>query len=179
MDYPSLISHPTFGDSRGNFCGTQIEMIFDERLDKNWVQVNTSISLENYTLRGLHFQLEPFSQTKYLKVIYGKILNFVLSVDHKRPDFGKVYHFEVDKDHAVLVPRGFANGLLTLEPNTVIQYFVDNPYKPNLERSINFTSVDEINKLVNSHYHQPKISDKDLNGLDWSVYKTSEELLSL
>jgi dTDP-4-dehydrorhamnose 3,5-epimerase len=167
MEIPFLIEHKTFGDHRGNFCGSPIDMPKDKRLDKKWVQVNTSISIDTFTLRGLHFQLEPFQQSKYLKVIYGKIINFVLCVDQTRPDYGTVYSFEIDKDHAVMVPRGFANGLLTLEPNTVIQYFVDNNYKPEYERSILYSSVPQIDVLVNKYINDPIISDKDLKGIIW------------
>jgi dTDP-4-dehydrorhamnose 3,5-epimerase len=167
MEIPFLIEHKTFGDHRGNFCGSPIDMPKDKRLDKKWVQVNTSISIDTFTLRGLHFQLEPFQQSKYLKVIYGKIINFVLCVDQTRPDYGSVYSFEIDKDHAVMVPRGFANGLLTLEPNTVIQYFVDNNYKPEYERSILYSSVPQIDVLVNKYINDPIISDKDLKGIIW------------
>ena len=167
MEIPFLIEHKTFGDHRGNFCGSPIDMPKDKRLDKKWVQVNTSISIDTFTLRGLHFQLEPFQQSKYLKVIYGKIINFVLCVDQTRPDYGSVYSFEIDKDHAVMVPRGFANGLLTLEPNTVIQYFVDNNYKPEYERSILYRSVPQIDVLVNKYINDPIISDKDLKGIIW------------
>jgi dTDP-4-dehydrorhamnose 3,5-epimerase len=167
MEIPFLIEHKTFGDHRGNFCGSPIDMPKDKRLDKKWVQVNTSISIDTFTLRGLHFQLEPFQQSKYLKVIYGKIINFVLCVDQTRPDYGTVYSFEIDKDHAVMVPRGFANGLLTLEPNTVIQYFVDNNYKPEYERSILYSSVPQIDVLVNKYINDPIIYDKDLKGIIW------------
>jgi dTDP-4-dehydrorhamnose 3,5-epimerase len=167
MEIPFLIEHKTFGDHRGNFCGSPIDMPKDKRLDKKWVQVNTSISIDTFTLRGLHFQLEPFQQSKYLKVIYGKIINFVLCVDQTRPDYGTVYSVEIDKDHAVMVPRGFANGLLTLEPNTVIQYFVDNNYKPEYERSILYSSVPQIDVLVNKYINDPIISDKDLKGIIW------------
>jgi dTDP-4-dehydrorhamnose 3,5-epimerase len=171
MEIPFLIEHKTFGDHRGNFCGSPIDMPKDKRLDKKWVQVNTSISIDTFTLRGLHFQLEPFQQSKYLKVIYGKIINFVLCVDQTRPDYGSVYSFEIDKDHAVMVPRGFANGLLTLEPNTVIQYFVDNNYKPEYERSILYSSVPQIDVLVNKYINDPIISDKDLKGIIWEGFQ--------
>jgi dTDP-4-dehydrorhamnose 3,5-epimerase len=171
MEIPFLIEHKTFGDHRGNFCGSPIDMPKDKRLDKKWVQVNTSISIDTFTLRGLHFQLEPFQQSKYLKVIYGKIINFVLCVDQTRPDYGTVYSFEIDKDHAVMVPRGFANGLLTLEPNTVIQYFVDNNYKPEYERSILYSSVPQIDVLVNKYINDPIISDKDLKGIIWEGFQ--------
>jgi dTDP-4-dehydrorhamnose 3,5-epimerase len=170
MEKPFLIEHPTFGDDRGNFCSVKTNMVNNPDLDKNWIQVNTSISVDPYTLRGLHFQVNGFEQSKYLKVVYGRIINFVVCIDKSRPDFGSINVFDVDKDHAVMVPRGYANGLLTLEPNTVIQYLVDNSYSPENERSIFYGSLPEINELVQGFTEIPVISDKDLNGIKWNDY---------
>ena len=171
METPFLVNHKTFGDHRGNFCQIVLNMKQDKRLDKLWVQVNTSISVDPYTLRGLHFQDEPFAQAKYMKVVYGKIINFVVCIDKSRPDFGSVYHFEINKDQAVMVPRGFANGLLTLEPNTVIQYLVDNSYKPDCEHSLTYNSVPEVLEIVKNYTSNPIISEKDANGILWDDYK--------
>jgi dTDP-4-dehydrorhamnose 3,5-epimerase len=167
MEKPFIIQHPTFQDERGNFCSIQTNMIKDVRLDKNWVQVNTSISHEPYTIRGMHFQINGFEQTKYLKVVWGKIINFIICVDNKLPDFGEKYFFEVDKNQAVLVPKGYANALITLEPNTIIQYLVDNTYSPENERSLYYGSVPEFKSMVNGFTNAPVISEKDLNGILW------------
>jgi dTDP-4-dehydrorhamnose 3,5-epimerase len=167
MDFPKLVEHPTFGDHRGNFCASPISMMSDKRLDKNWVQVNTSISVEPFTLRGLHFQTHPFQQTKYMKPIWGSIFNFVICVDEKRPDFGKVYSFLIDVNHAVLIPRGFANGVLTLEANTIIQYFVDNSFSKENDQSLKWDSHLKIKELVNQYTDSPIISEKDANGFLW------------
>jgi dTDP-4-dehydrorhamnose 3,5-epimerase-like enzyme len=69
-----------------------------------------------------------------------------------------------------MVPRGYANGLLTLEPNTVIQYLVDNSYSPENERSIFYGSIPQINQMVQGFTEIPVISDKDLNGIKWNDY---------
>mgnify|MGYP000022010047 CR=1 FL=1 len=167
MEKPFIIQHPTFQDERGNFCSIQTNMIKDVRLDKNWVQVNTSISHEPYTIRGMHFQINGFEQTKYLKVVWGKIINFIICVDNKLPDFGEKYFFEVDKNQAVLVPKGYANALITLEPNTIIQYLVDNTYSPENERSLYYGSVPEFKSMVDGFTNTPVISEKDLNGILW------------
>ncbi len=167
MERPFIIQHPTFQDERGNFCSIQTNMIKDVRLDKNWVQVNTSISHEPYTIRGMHFQINGFEQTKYLKVVWGKIINFIICVDNKLPDFGEKYFFEVDKNQAVLVPKGYANALITLEPNTIIQYLVDNTYSPENERSLYYGSVPEFKSMVDGFTNAPVISEKDLNGILW------------
>lgn len=170
MEIPFLVNHKTFGDHRGNFCQIVLDMKQDTRLDKNWVQINTSISVDPYTVRGLHFQDEPFAQAKYMKVIHGKIINFVVCIDKNRPDYGEKYFFEIDKDHAVMVPRGFANGLITLEPNTVIQYLVDNPYKPEHEHSLLYSSIDMFDELVSSFTNNPIISVKDADGILWENF---------
>jgi dTDP-4-dehydrorhamnose 3,5-epimerase-like enzyme len=88
-------------------------------------------------------------------------------VDKKRPDFGKVYSFNIDVNHAVLIPRGFANGVLTLEPNTIIQYFVDNSYSKEHDQSLKWDSHPEIKSIVNRLTYSPTISEKDENGFLW------------
>ena len=170
MEKPFLIEHKTFGDHRGNFCQIPLEMKHNKKLDKNWIQVNTSISVEPYTVRGLHFQLDPFIQAKYMKVIHGKIINFIICVDKDRLDYGETYQFEIDKDKAVMVPRGFANGLITLEPNTVIRYLVDNNYSPENERSILYSSVNQFDEIVSKITKTPILSEKDAKGILWSNY---------
>lgn len=164
MEEPFLIEHPAYGDHRGVFCASPLSE------KHNWVQVNTSISTEKFTLRGLHFQIGEYAQKKYLKVISGRVFNIVLSIDPTFENYGTPYIFEIDKDHAVMVPRGYANGLITLEENTVIQYFVDNEYSANNERSILYSTVPEFKTLVDSLTDTVVISDKDRDGMSWERY---------
>jgi dTDP-4-dehydrorhamnose 3,5-epimerase len=171
MEFPFILKHKTFGDDRGNFCPSLLNMKDDPRLDKNWVQVNTSISPSIHTVRGLHFQIEPFEQAKYLKVVSGKIFQFVMCVEKVHFDFGKTYIFEVDKNHAVMVPRGYANGLITVEPNTVVQYFVDSVYSPQHEKSMLYSSVEHFDLFVKNFTNNPMLSDKDRDGFLWDDYK--------
>ena len=173
MDFPIFLNPPTFGDHRGNFCQMPINMMSNNLVDKNWVQVNTSISVEPFTLRGMHFQVGDFQQSKYMKIVWGKILNFIICVDPNRPDYGQPHIFEIDKDHAVFVPRGYANGVLTLEPNTIIQYLVDSSYSPENERSLLYSSVPMFNELIGHFTKSPIISDKDKNGIDWEYLQSN------
>jgi dTDP-4-dehydrorhamnose 3,5-epimerase len=175
MEIPFVVNHQTFGDHRGNFCSVKTNMIYDQRLDKNWIQVNTSISVDPFTLRGLHFQVNGFEQSKYLKVVYGRIMNFVVCIDKSRPDFGSINIFDVDKDHAVMIPRGYANGLITLEPNTIIQYLVDNSYSPENEKSIYYASIPKLKVIVEAFSEIPIISDKDLNGVKWNDFISEKQ----
>ena len=97
----------------------------------------------------------------------------VVCINKISPDFGLTYIFEVDKDHAVFVPRGYANGLITLEPNTIIQYFVDNSYSPEHEKSIKYSSVKDFDIMVKRFTDSPVISEKDLNGIDFKELTTN------
>lgn len=169
MDIPQLKFQPKHKDERGVFSPVSLININDLDLDKRWVQVNTSISTNKYTLRGLHYQLDPFTQCKYLTVISGKVLDFVVQTNSLKSDFGKIYTFEVDDNHAVIVPRGYAHGILTLEPNTVIQYLVDNKYSPENERSLLWHTVpglyDEIVSRIDDFSEKNlTISEKDQKG---------------
>ncbi len=164
IERPFLVEHPTYEDHRGIFCPSPIIGYH------NWVQSNTSTSTQKYTVRGLHFQLAPFEQRKYLKVISGSIYNMILCINPESELFGNTYIFEVDRNHAVMVPPGFANGLITLEDNTVIQYFVDNPYSAESERSILYSSVEDFKKTVESITPAVVISEKDKNAISANEY---------
>jgi dTDP-4-dehydrorhamnose 3,5-epimerase-like enzyme len=69
-----------------------------------------------------------------------------------------------------LVPRGFANGVLTLEPNTIIQYFVDNSYSKENDQSLRWDSHPEIENIVKQFTDSPIISEKDKNGFSWDDF---------
>lgn len=110
-----------------------------------------------------------------MKIVWGKILNFIICVDPNRPEYGYTDLFEIDKDHAVFVPRGYANGVLTLEPNTIIQYLVDNTYSPENERSLLYSSVPLFKELIGRYTTDPVISDKDKNGILWDDWQLNPE----
>ena len=174
MEIPVLLDHRTFEDERGIFCPSPLLMNENNNTNKFWVQVNTSVSKDIFTLRGLHYQEKPFEQSKYLKVVSGRVINMIVCVDNNRPDFGQTFVFEIDQNKSVMVPRGFANGILTLEPNTVIQYFIDNPYSPTHEKSMLYSSVSEFDDIVKKYTNAPKLSDKDRDGFlfsDLPVFK--------
>jgi dTDP-4-dehydrorhamnose 3,5-epimerase-like enzyme len=85
----------------------------------------------------------------------------IINIDVDSDLFGNTYVFEIDRNHAVMVPSGYANGLITLEENTVIQYFVDNPYSAESERSILYSSVADFQNVVDSLTDKVVISEKD------------------
>ena len=169
MEKPIVVYNPVFVDERGTFA--PLPSVYGEDklefLRKTWIQSNISHNPKKHTLRGLHYQEEPYAQTKLVKVITGKILDFVLDLRPDSEDYGKTFFFEVGPTQELYVPKGFAHAFITLEDNTIVQYLVDNEYNHKSERSIKWNSVKEVveyfekNSLTDINI---LISKKDLDG---------------
>jgi dTDP-4-dehydrorhamnose 3,5-epimerase len=129
-----------FGDDRGYFCEVYNRQRFGEETGTaiGFVQTNQSLSADKATLRGLHFQAPPFAQTKLVWVVRGAVFDVAVDIRLKSPTYGKWASalLSAEKGNQILVPAGFAHGFLTLEPDTIVQYQVDNPYAPAQDRGI-------------------------------------------
>jgi len=153
-----LIEPKVLGDDRGYFVETfradKLEEFLEYRI--NFCQDNESKSKKG-VLRGLHYQLAPFAQTKLVRVIKGKVLDVAVDIRVGSPTFGKHVAVELSGENKrqLLVPRGFAHGFVVLEDDTVFAYKVDNYYSPESDRGILF-------------------SDESL-GIDWKL--SEDELL--
>lgn len=135
-----VIEPQIFGDHRGYF----IESYNKQKLPKayqhiNFVQDNESKSTQG-VLRGLHYQLPPFAQTKLVRVIEGKVLDVAVDIRKGSPTFGK--HVSVtlsgENKKQLLVPRGFAHGFVVLSETAIFSYKCDNYYSFEHERGIAF-----------------------------------------
>ena len=162
MEKVHFIENKVFRDKRGTFSPLMLD-----KLDKNWLQSNISVNPRKYTLRGLHFQKNEYAQAKLIKVISGKILDFVVDMRTVSEDYNKVFFFEMNEGDEVYVPRYFAHGFITLKKDTVVQYLVDNDYSPESEGSIVWTNFKQIkikieNLVGNFDENDITISDKDL-----------------
>ena len=167
-----VIIEPTVhGDHRGYFVETFREDKLEEFLGYkiNFCQDNESKSSKG-VLRGLHYQLPPFAQTKLVRVIQGKVLDVAVDIRKKSPTFGQHVAVELSAENKkqLLVPRGFAHGFVVLEDNTIFAYKVDNRYSPECDRGIAFNDIDlnidwkvEIEKLLFSEKDtkQPKLNE--------------------
>ena len=132
---------PRFGDERGFFSETyNARHLAEAGLNLEFVQDNHSLSAKAGVLRGLHYQLDPHAQDKLLRVVRGAILDVAVDIRRSSPNFGKWVGLEIsaDKWNQILVPRGFAHGFVTLEPNTEVIYKVTDFYAPEFDRSIRF-----------------------------------------
>ncbi|CAA6814348.1 MAG: dTDP-4-dehydrorhamnose 3,5-epimerase (EC [uncultured Campylobacterales bacterium] len=132
------------GDDRGYFIETfrqdKLEEFIGYRI--NFTQDNESKSSRG-VLRGLHYQLAPYAQTKLVRVIAGRVLDVAVDIRKGSPTFGKYVAVELSGENKrqLLVPRGFAHGFVVLEDNTTFAYKVDNYYSPECDRGIAYDSV--------------------------------------
>ena len=133
-----LIEPIVRGDNRGYFMETfLLDKFLKEVTNTTFVQENESCSSFG-VLRGLHYQLSPYAQSKLVRVVKGKIYDVAVDIRKNSPTFGKYVGFEIsDKNKMqIFIPCGFAHGFVTLEDNTIVQYKTDSYYFPSSERSI-------------------------------------------
>tara|TARA_B100001564_G_C20201152_1_gene472845 strand:+ start:102 stop:473 length:372 start_codon:yes stop_codon:yes gene_type:complete len=119
-------------------------------------------------LRGMHFQVEPFSQSKLISVTKGKILDISVDIRPNSKTYGQYFsHILSENSHeSIFIPKGFAHGYLTLSDIANISYKVDNYYNRNAERGISFR--DKFLKIDWGHENNLfKISKKDLKYIDY------------
>lgn len=156
-----LIKPQVFKDNRGFFLESYSEKIFKENgINIIFVQDNHAMSFKKGVLRGLHFQLPPYTQTKLVRVIHGAVYDVVVDLRKKSPTFGKWQGFELKASNfeMLLVPQGFAHGYCTLEENTEFLYKCDNFYMPKFEGTVRW---DDPTIKINWPIHTPILSKKD------------------
>jgi dTDP-4-dehydrorhamnose 3,5-epimerase len=170
-----LIEPRVFEDARGFFFESFREDVFRKETASNvsFVQDNHSKSSRG-SLRGLHYQLPPYAQGKLVRVIQGEVLDIAVDIRTSSPTFGKyVAEILTSKNKKQLwVPEGFAHGFLTLKHNTVINYFVDNDYSVEHEKSIFWGSIKEVSDVVENYLGDNRltINKKDDTSLDFYEY---------
>lgn len=158
------------GDKRGYFVETFRQDKLDDFLgfDLRFVQDNESRS-ERGVLRGLHYQLPPFAQTKLVRVIDGSVLDVAVDIRIGSPTFGEHVAVTLSSENKaqLLVPRGFAHAFVVLSEKATFAYKVDNYYSPEHERSIAFDSKTlAIDWKIK--YAELKLSSKDINAASFS-----------
>ena len=155
MSGGSFTRKQVFPDSRGVFAPLSLKV---GGLD--WIQSNVSFNPKKYTLRGLHFQVGEFAQTKLIKVINGEILDFIVDIREGSDDYMMLYQYHMESGDELLVPKGFAHGFITLTDNVEFEYKVDNYYSKESERCIRFNDTD-LN--INWESENPILNERDMN----------------
>lgn len=149
-------------DDRGFFARMFCTKEFaNNGLETQFMQANNSLSREQGTLRGLHYQLEPMAETKLVRCVQGSFYDLILDLRSDSPTFGHSFGAVLSQQNRrmMYVPKGFAHGFLTLEPNSEVLYFVSTPYSKELERGVRWN--DPFFKI--KWPANPKvISDRDL-----------------
>jgi dTDP-4-dehydrorhamnose 3,5-epimerase len=152
-----------FGDGRGYFAETYARGSFlAVGIPHEWVQDNQSFSVDKGVLRGLHFQVAPFAQDKLIRVLRGSIFDVVVDIRKGSATFGRWVSSTVSAAafNQLLVPKGFAHGFVTLEPETEVFYKVSAPYSAACDRSI-FYADPAIGITWPLSESGPILSDKD------------------
>lgn len=122
-----------FEDARGYFVETYHARALRELgITAVFVQDNQSFSTAQGTVRGLHFQLPPEPQAKLIRVRRGRIFDVAVDLRRGSPTYGRwvAEVLTADAGEQLFIPRGFAHGFCTLEPNTEVEYKVDRFYAP-------------------------------------------------
>ena len=153
-----IIEPKIFGDSRGYFYESYSQRDFEEKVAKvSFVQDNQSFSHYG-VLRGLHFQLPPYSQSKLVRVIQGRVMDVAVDIRKGSPTYGKYVTCEMSGENhrQFFIPKGFAHGFVVLSETALFQYKCDEFYHPEAEGAIAW-------------------DDPDL-AIDWPIKKENIEL---
>jgi len=160
-----LIEPTIHGDNRGYFVETFKQDMFEEAIGYkvNFIQDNESKSVKG-VLRGLHYQLPPYTQAKLVRVIEGSVLDVAVDIRKSSATFGHFVAVELtgNNKHQLFVPHGFAHGFIVLSDSATFAYKVDNYYSPENERGIAFDD-DQLKIDWQLSRQEFQLSDKDRN----------------
>ena len=133
-----IIEPRIFTDARGYFFESFSQKEFDEKVRPiRFVQDNESKSSYG-VMRGLHFQQPPFSQSKLVRCVKGRVLDVAVDIRKGSPTYGQHVAVELTEDNhrQFFVPRGFAHGFVVLSETAIFQYKCDNFYAPEADGGI-------------------------------------------
>ena len=151
IDGVVIIEPKVFKDQRGYFFESFSQREFEAKVRKiNFVQDNESMSSYG-VMRGLHFQRPPYTQSKLVRCVKGKVLDVAVDIRKGSPTYGQHVAVELSEDNhrQFFVPRGFAHGFAVLSDTAIFQYKCDNFYTPQADGGIS-------------------IKDESL-GIDWKI----------
>jgi dTDP-4-dehydrorhamnose 3,5-epimerase len=148
-------------DDRGYFLRLYDDALFRSHgLTTAWVQENQSWSNRKGLIRGLHFQNQPWTETKLVRVVVGTIWDVFVDLRKGSPTYGSwdAIELSADRHHQLYLPKGFAHGFCTLTGEALVQYKVDAVYSPDLEDGLRYN--DDVLRIP-WPVAQPFLSPKD------------------
>lgn len=134
-----ILEPEVFGDERGYFFESYNKMNLDSLLGNTYTFVQDNESKSSYgVVRGLHYQLTPFSQAKLVRVLEGKVYDVAVDLRKNSPTFGNWVGIELSNENKkqFLIPKGFAHGFSVLSETAVFAYKCDQYYHPESEAGI-------------------------------------------
>ncbi len=157
-----IIEPKVFQDERGYFFESFNEHDFESVLSNiQFVQDNEACS-QYGVLRGLHYQIEPFTQSKLVRVVQGRVLDVAVDIRVNSLNFKKYCAIELSAENKkqLFIPKGFAHGYVVLSKRAVLLYKVDNYYSKDHERGIRY---DDPNLQIDWRIESSaiKLSEKD------------------
>lgn len=130
-----------FNDNRGWFSRTYCKQTFEQiGHHAEWVQMNHSVTFKKGTIRGMHYQLPPFSEIKMVRCIVGSIYDVIVDIRANSPTYLQWFGAELSAENKKMmyIPEGFAHGFQTLTDNCELIYHHSNFYTPNSEGGLRF-----------------------------------------
>lgn len=140
-----IVEPKVWGDDRGYFFESFNAREFAEKTGLNITFVQDNESKSRYgVLRGLHFQLPPYTQSKLVRVVKGRVLDIAVDIRKGSPTYGKWVSCELTEDNhrQFFVPKGMAHGFCVLSEEAVFQYKCDDFYHPEAEGGIAWDDPD-------------------------------------
>ncbi|MBE5756519.1 MAG: dTDP-4-dehydrorhamnose 3,5-epimerase [Clostridiales bacterium] len=158
-----IIKPRIFNDQRGFFFETlNIKELENSGINFAVVQENCAYSLKKGTIRGLHFQNNPKAQAKIVRCTKGAVMDF--AIDLRKNSTTYLHYVKVllseNNKLQLYIPKGFAHGVISLEDDTMIEYFTDNEYSPEFDRAIRYNDP-QIN--IDWGIKDLILSEKDIN----------------
>lgn len=158
-----IIEPEVFKDPRGYFFESYRKELYESHgITASFIQDNESKSVRG-VVRGLHYQLVPYAQSKLVRVVSGRVYDVVVDLRRGSPAFGQwlgIILDDVDKKQ-LFIPKGFAHGFSVLSKTAVFSYKCDNVYNRGYERAVNLNDPDlGIDWMLGDE--KPVVSEKDL-----------------
>ena len=158
-----IIEPSLFRDARGYFFESFSQREFDDKIKHiEFCQDNESMSSYG-VMRGLHFQHPPFTQSKLVRCVKGRVLDVAVDIRKGSPTYGKHISVELTEDNhrQFFIPKGFAHGFAVLSEIAVFQYKCDEFYHPEADDGISILD-DELGIDWQIPTELAKLSDKDM-----------------
>lgn len=157
-------------DERGFFSET-----FRKDLLEDFIGYKVNFCQENFSessfgvLRGMHFQKEPYAQSKLVSVVKGNILDIVVDIRKNSKFYGKYFSIELNETNnkQLFIPKGFAHGFVVLSNLARVSYKVDNYYNPSFEEGLNYNDP-QLNIDWKIEKNEMIINSKDCNYSDFN-----------